>query len=85
MDCWERLRERLLKDGRVTLRVKPGARKLTITCTDEIIISLPAPPREGEANRELIRIIKKKTRLSVSISKGLTSRVKEIILIGRKD
>ena len=85
MDCWERLRERLLKDGRVTLRVKPGARKLTITCEDEMIISLPAQPYEGEANRELVRILKKKTRLSVAIRKGQTSRVKEIILIGRKD
>ncbi|CAJ0930123.1 unnamed protein product, partial [Mesorhabditis belari] len=78
------------KDGNIELRVraKPGAKRSQVmeVGTEEIGISIAAPPRDGEANDELIRHLR--TVLNVSKSdlyfdKGAKSRSKILILASK--
>ncbi|KAJ2767436.1 hypothetical protein IWQ56_003333 [Coemansia nantahalensis] len=50
-----------LKDGKIMVRlhVKPGARASGVTGVDDehVHLRLAAPPREGEANKEAVRVV----------------------------
>ncbi|AFM23062.1 DUF167 domain-containing protein [Desulfomonile tiedjei] len=72
----------------VTLAVKvvPNASRSELRFDERrLIVRLAAPPLEGKANRELIKIIAKTLRIpqgSVEILQGKTGREKVVLIVG---
>ncbi len=67
----------------IQVKVKPGARssQLTLLADGTYRADLKAPPSDGKANEELIRLISQQfgcSRSMVSIKAGRTSRLKWI-------
>lgn len=78
--------------GDTTLRVvvQPGARKTEVTGPhgDELKIRVAAPPREGKANKELVRFLAETlgvAKRDVTIVRGETSRHKVLRVGGHPD
>jgi len=69
------------------IHVKPSSRenKLILDQDGMLTMHVISPPREGKANRELVRWLSKKLRKSTSEVKligGLSSNVKTILVVG---
>jgi uncharacterized protein len=70
----------------LTVNVKPNAKATAITDIDDegVHIQIGAPPKEGEANKELIRFISTKCNVrksDVSVVQGHKSRTKVVAVI----
>ncbi|HDJ27245.1 MAG: hypothetical protein DRN14_04770 [Thermoplasmata archaeon] len=63
---------------RILVRVRTGARESRILGTqgDVLIVELRARPERGEANRELIRLLRREYGGEVRILRGHRSRTK---------
>lgn len=73
----------------LSIRVKPGAQTTRVTAIDDssVHISLHAPPRDGEANSELLRYLSsvlsvRQAELQLS---GAKSRDKTVTILNRSD
>jgi hypothetical protein len=69
----------------VSVKVVPGASRtaLSFDKPDVLTVRLTAPPVEGKANKELIRVLAKKLKLapsSLTIISGDTSRTKAVLI-----
>jgi len=62
------------------IKVKPNSKQEGIEKIDEdfYLVKLKKPAKEGKANQELIRILKKYFKKSIRIKRGLRSRNKII-------
>uniref|UniRef100_A0A914DP66 Uncharacterized protein n=1 Tax=Acrobeloides nanus TaxID=290746 RepID=A0A914DP66_9BILA len=81
----------LNKTGQIVLKIhaKPGAKKSIVTDigTQEIGIAIAAPPREGQANEELVETIARILGLKkseISLDKGTKSRSKILMVESKK-
>lgn len=67
-------------EGRLPLRVTPGARSEAVTITDGVLsVKTRAKPQDGEANAAVVRMVAKALGLPASrcrIVRGATSRNK---------
>ncbi|KAJ1373702.1 hypothetical protein KIN20_036181 [Parelaphostrongylus tenuis] len=77
----------LYKNGHIALRIfaKPGAKINSVTNVgdDEISVAIAAPPREGEANEELVDYMRKLLDLrksELTLDKGGKSRLKTLLI-----
>jgi uncharacterized protein (TIGR00251 family) len=75
--------ELILREGVVGLRVrvKPGARRTAIIGVDQgvLVVSLAAPPHDGQANKELLRLFARVANVPLSrieLSAGASGRHK---------
>jgi len=73
--------------ARLQVRVKPRASRSAILGTSDglLVVSLAAPPVDGEANAELIRLLAATTgvsKSSITLASGTTSRIKTIDFTG---
>lgn len=69
---------------RVKVCVKPNSSKSEVVGYEDdcLVVRLAAPPREGKANKELIRILKKYFKAKkVEIVAGYTSKTKIVEVI----
>jgi uncharacterized protein (TIGR00251 family) len=67
----------------LSVRVKPGSGRFSLTERgDDAVLELASPPREGQANQELVRELSRLLRCEVRILSGLRSRRKLILLRG---
>lgn len=65
------------------IRVKPNSRKFGFSRKGgKLILEVTSPPKEGKANAEIIRELKKMFRKEVVILKGFRSRDKIIFVNG---
>ena len=68
-------------DAVFRVKVKPNAKRARIRVRElDIFLDTPAQPREGEANLEVIREMKKLFKREVVIIKGHKSREKVILV-----
>jgi uncharacterized protein (TIGR00251 family) len=72
----------------IAVRVAPSASKNAIARggEDSLVVRLTAPPVEGRANKELLRLLAKKLGVSPSsltIIRGISSRDKVILVTGK--
>lgn len=81
--------ELLPRDGAVGLRVraKPGARRSAILGVERgaLIVALAAPPREGQANLELVRLFARVANVQqrcVELVTGASGRYKLVRIRG---
>ncbi|XP_072038004.1 UPF0235 protein C15orf40 homolog [Amphiura filiformis] len=75
------------KDGSlaITIQAKPGAKQNCITdvSSDAVGVQIAAPPKEGEANTELVKYLASVLNLrksDVTLDKGSKSRLKTICI-----
>ena len=69
---------------RVKVCVKPNASKSEVLGFEEdcLVVRVAAPPKEGKANKELLRLLKKYFKAKrVEIVSGHTSKVKVVEVI----
>lgn len=69
---------------RVKVCVKPNASRSEVIGYEEdcLVVRVAAPPREGKANKELLKILKKYFKAKkVEIISGHTSRVKIVEVV----
>lgn len=65
------------------VKVKPNSKRFALSRKgDQLILEVTSPPKEGKANSEIIRELKKMFRKEVLILKGFKSREKIIFLNG---
>lgn len=65
----------------VTIKVRPNSPEFKIEKEENrIIINCQSPPENNEANREIIKELKKLTGKKIKIIRGLTSKKKSIII-----
>lgn len=70
----------------LTVQVKPNANETKLISWKDsatVIVAIKAPPKDGEANRELIKFLAKQLNIAkslVEIKRGHTGRVKLIKL-----
>ncbi len=64
----------------IEVLVKPNSRNPGIKGVEEgkLVVHVSAPPREGRANEELIKVLKKLLRTRVELIAGLRSTVKTV-------
>ncbi|MCD6323679.1 MAG: YggU family protein [Desulfurococcales archaeon] len=64
----------------IEVYVKPNSRRARIEGFDEgrLVVSITSPPREGRANDELIKLLRKTLRAKVEIVAGSKGRVKTL-------
>ncbi len=81
--------ELVSRDGAVGLRIraKPGARRSAILGVEQgaLVVALAAPPREGQANDELIHLFARMAnvqRRQVELVSGATGRYKLLRIHG---
>lgn len=80
-------------DGNATalrIVVQPGARRTEVVgpVGDELKVRVAAPPREGKANRELVRFLARilgVAKRDVTLLRGEASRHKTVRVAGRPD
>lgn len=76
--------EKYLKDGKLDVQVKPGAKTTEVIGFDDnrkrLKISVSAVADKNKANAELVKFIKKETGKDVEIISGFTSRFKKLRL-----
>jgi len=82
------MRKFKLHDGKygaaLTIRVTPRSRKTEfsgILDDGTLRIRISAPPREGKANKEIIKLFHKKFKKSVRIISGLKSKEKVLEMV----
>lgn len=66
---------------KITIRVKAGARRNSVTPlgSNTFMVSVTAPPHEGQANEKVVEVLSEyfgRPKRSISILKGATSRIK---------
>lgn len=67
----------------IKVRVKPNSKRFALTRKDDqIILEVTSPPREGKANTEIIKGLRRLFGKEVEIVGGLRSREKVILVIG---
>ena len=70
---------------RISVKVKPNSHVEEVTQDNEVyLVKVKEPPKEGKANRAVIRLLAKHLGISeaqLRISKGLTSRTKVIQIL----
>lgn len=65
----------------IEVRVKTNSPKFTLSRSgDEVVIEVTSPPKEGKANTEIVKSLRKLTGHEVEIVKGLKGK-KKLILI----
>ena len=76
------IRQILLKDGKVHIKVKPNAKKTEIIAFDNGVftISIDEKPENNKANIELLKFLNKLTKLKLRIAIGKTSKNKLIVI-----
>jgi hypothetical protein len=76
----EALRGRLDADGRLAVRVTPGAREESVTLTpDAVLVKVRAPADKGAANQAVQAVVARALGLApsrVALLRGATSRAK---------
>ena len=72
----------ILSRPRVTVIVRPGARKTRVAkiAEETIHLDVAAPPEDGKANREVARYLAKLSGKKAVIATGATSKVKTVRL-----
>jgi uncharacterized protein YggU (UPF0235/DUF167 family) len=74
------LKARIGAEGRLMVRVTPGAREDSVTLTpDAVLVKVRAPADKGAANLAVIALVARALGLApsrVSLSRGTTSREK---------
>jgi len=82
----EALRGRLDAEGRVAVKVTPGAREESVTLTpDAVLVKVRAPADKGAANHAVLDVVARALGLApsrVRLLRGATSRTKmlEVVL-----
>ncbi|NIO22895.1 MAG: YggU family protein [Candidatus Aenigmarchaeota archaeon] len=67
------------------VRVKPNSKRFAlIRKGDQLILEVTSPPREGRANLEIVRELKRRLGKDVEIVKGFKSREKVILVKNAK-
>ncbi|MDD3471239.1 MAG: DUF167 domain-containing protein [Syntrophaceae bacterium] len=71
----------------IRIKVTPNSSQESISYKDgeALIVKLKSPPVDGKANKELVRILSKKLRISqseVQITRGFNSREKTLLVQG---
>ncbi len=67
----------------IEVRVKPNSKRFALLRKGEkLILEVTSPPREGEANLEIIKGLKRMFGRNVEIVKGPKSRNKVILVSG---
>lgn len=66
--------------GRITVKVRPGARKTRIAGRDGdvLLIDLAAPAQDNKANIELLKLLKRESGKHVRIVLGATRKEKVV-------
>jgi len=76
----EALRSRIGADGRLAVKVTPGAREESVTLTDgAVLVKVRAPADKGAANEAVLAVVARALGLApsrVSLLRGATSREK---------
>ncbi|WP_285712425.1 DUF167 domain-containing protein [Erythrobacter oryzae] len=76
----EALRERLDAQGRLAVKVTPGAREESVTLTDAaVLVKVRAPADKGAANEAVLAVVARALGLApsrVRLLRGATSREK---------
>jgi uncharacterized protein YggU (UPF0235/DUF167 family) len=74
------LRERVDAQGRLAVKVTPGAREDSVTLTpDAVLVKVRAPADKGEANEAVLQVMARALGLApsrVRLLRGATSREK---------
>jgi uncharacterized protein len=74
------LRARIGADGRLGVKVTPGAREESVTFTDAaVLVKVRAPADKGAANQAVVEVVARALGLApsrVSLLRGATSRTK---------
>ncbi|MEK6822639.1 MAG: DUF167 domain-containing protein [Nanoarchaeota archaeon] len=70
----------LLKNKRVSVKVRPNAKETRITGQDDdtLLIDLAAPAEKNKANIELLKFLKRTTKRTARLTAGATSRNKVV-------
>ena len=80
----EALRGRLDAQGRLAVKVTPGAREESVTLTDgAVLVKVRAPADKGAANEAVIAVVARALGLApsrVSLLRGATSRAKMLVV-----
>jgi len=73
---------RKTKDGiLLEVKVKPSSNRFAITKKgDQLIIEVTSPPKEGKANTEIVKELKRKLGKDVEIVKGFRGKDKIILI-----
>lgn len=78
----EALRERLDAEGRLAVKVTPGAREESVTLTpDAVLVKVRAPADKGAANQAVLAVVARALGLApsrVRLLRGATSREKVV-------
>ncbi len=65
----------------VNVYVKPDAREFEIEVEDdELVVTLPAAPVKGKANKELVKELSKLFKRKIEIVTGFTSKPKRVLI-----
>ena len=76
--------EKYIKNNRLKVLVKPNAKKNEIISFDDkreaLRVNIKAPAEKNKANIEILKFFKKLTKKSVSISQGLKSKEKILMI-----
>ena len=75
------------KEVALTVKVVPGSRQTRIAGRygDMLKVKISAPPERGKANKELLRLLAKRLKISpndIKIQSGQTNSVKTLLLKG---
>jgi uncharacterized protein len=80
------LRARIGADGRLAVKVTPGAREESVTLTpDAVLVKVRAPADKGAANEAVIQVVVRALGLApsrVTLLRGATSRTKVLQVEG---
>jgi len=69
------------KDGIIlSVKVKPNSLKFSIELNDRVTIHCKSPPKQGKANIEIIKQLKRIFSRDVTIVSGLKSKNKNIFI-----
>jgi len=72
---------------RIRVKVVPNSKVEQITCEDdEFLVKVKEPPREGRANKAVIKLVAKHFKVSqdsIIIVSGFTNRNKVIEVLGK--
>ncbi len=67
----------------IEIRVKPNSKRFCLTKKgDQLILEVMSPPKEGKANLEIAKELKRMFRKDVEIVKGFKGREKVILVKG---
>ena len=73
------------KEILLKVRIKPNSKKFALSKKDgQLILEVTSPPKEGKANLEILKGLKRLLGKDVEIVKGFKSREKLILIKGLK-